>query len=241
MGIAFISKGSNFASIAVAQLGIFTTVSAGLLALHELRLDNATALKNRGSSGNASVTGSPSYNTQRAIISSTNRMTFGTKPSGSHTFAAIIKSRAGTVTTSLPVGSYATATTTTGNEYLAITTAGIQLNARPFNSGGVAQSSIATTLAKPATDRAELYVARLTNESGQKLENPRTATSATSSTAFTYNYPNPNFYAASILDLASAADEVSLFAHWDRVLTDVEVATFYTEMQAYFGNRGLVI
>lgn len=241
MGLILVAKGEDFSAIAVDRLPI-TTVTGGLLGLFETRKNSAFSVKNLGSDGNGTIFGAPVFSTASISCDETRGIDFGIMPTGTHTIAAIFKIRADNDTT-FPAGNIRDNAATRGAEYFSVSNS-VKFEATNFDAAGAYKSNASTTLAKPAAGNVEMYIARAENGVRLRLDQPRTGASnaVTVAAGNTFNYPNPyNYSAGSIFSAAGGFDDFYVFAYWNRSLSDVEITTFYGEVQAHLAKRGVTI
>jgi hypothetical protein len=227
MGLILIAKGASFSSVSVGSLRIFTSITSGLLALFRTTDSSTKAIINKGLGVDGTVFGVPVVGAASMAADGTKGVNFGFAPTGSHTVSAVFKIRPGAITTSYPVGAF---NGLNGSEYFKMTTTQVIMEATGITEGGVFGGNVEPALTKPAEATFEMYVARLENGVRVCLDHPRTGVVSTAGTANNFNYPSPVNYCAGA-NIPGALDDFSVFAYWDRVLSDAEVAIFYNEIK----------
>lgn len=238
MAYAIRIKNKDFSAIRSAIVRGTTSVLSGLLAYYETRGDAATALTN-GATGvlDGTASGIPTFTAAHAVVDKDNALLFGTKPaaSASRTLALILRPISASVTT-YPLGSFGASPTTNGAEYLRLAGLAVNYEGTTFNPSTRASTGNANTPGITLElNTYDLLLVRITDQQKVDLIRPRTSETKTVATTNTLAFLEaaPN-YRAAISTSTTDDNNIALFAHWNRALTDQEIAKFYAEQKAKF-------
>lgn len=233
-------KNADFSAIKVATVYPSTSITSGLQSYYRLlgsveesRLDYSS------DTYDGYVTGSPTASSQSILSNSTNNILFGSKPGvGSRTIAVILKGQSTSSQATYPLASYVGSPTTNGAEYFEMTNLNLSWIGTMYN-GSTYSTNLELSPVTMVLDQFDLLIVRLTEGVGGNLIRPRDGLTRTASnTVDTFSLPNPGFYGTGVISY-SALTSMSLFAHWNRALTDEEVYTFYAEQKFNFANLDL--
>lgn len=244
MGTRFTESGADYSTISLGHAGLYTSVSTGLVALFETRRSASKAINNSApGSAPGTILGAPTFSAGSAAVAPANKVSFATKPAGSHTIIAILKVKNGGTTADGVVGSYLNPTTA-GAAYFTASNWRVSVEAVVFPAGAVPPLSgaagLIASIDMPAVANFEMVAAVMESGVSLRLHRPKTGTLVSATAVgkdFAFN--NPGDYGT--VPLGAAAQDVALFAQWNRVLTPAEIATFYAEIQPQYARLGLAI
>ncbi len=224
MGLQLIVKNADFSAIRVGRLGLYTSITDGLVGLFgltSLLADPAINFANYAAP--ATIVGSPVQALTGVTSGASDYIDFGIVATGARTVAVVVKNDISGV----PYFSSFAAAPTYG-EY--IWSQGTDLR---FESAKWAtpHPSVASSV------RDEMVAARIELGVGGSIYKPRTAT--LSSKADTGEQDWLTTYRTSVSSAGSATTKAQLFAYWNRTLTTGELDTFYGEMQAQLLALGI--
>lgn len=257
MGIIIYDKNADFSATKVGDAGLYTSLTTNLDALFETRLNASKTANNSAPSNSAkalvpgpltyAATG-VSFNTPSAVV-----FPVGPNNAGANSFAMIIKIKNGGATTDYVLGSYSANPVTHGSIYITNWNRRVQLQTTLFDS----QTSPATYTTNgtvyvdaPADGSLDgthqLVVATVHSQDAVKLYWPKyglvSSQTLTSSQFAYYNLAGAasNFKMA-VTGTGLATQEVTMFAHWNSILSAGDVNTFYGEMVPQFERVGIII
>ena len=246
MGTLFTDKAADYSAISVGHAGLYTSVTSGLLALFETRRSASKAINNSAPGGaEGSIIGSPTFGATNMQASFGAGETFLTKPSGSHTIALVVVTKNGGSSSDIAVGSFSASAVTTGATYFTMYNQRLTLASTSYATGAAPPLSgnsninayIDFTLVQP-----ELVVGVVESGVSARLYHPRTGlVVTTAATGRDFVYDNPTLYQTFPVAGSGATFNESLFAHWNRVLTPAEIATFYSDIRSQYALLGLSI
>lgn len=248
MGLAFIDKNADFSAFSLGHLGLYTSVTSGLLGLFETRRSIPKTVQNSapGVAG-ATILGAPTLSAGSANVSNGNGVVFPSAPNASHTIAVVAKMKAGgSITGDMVVGSWSAASfSAKGAAYLNIAGYQARFESTVYTAGATPPLSTATTAAAiltlPSVASFELLVGQVENGVSIRLYHPKSGAVATTSATGKDFANNAALNYQTISNPAGAAQDVALFAHWNRVLTPTEIATFYAEIQPQLARISVLI
>lgn len=232
-------KNKDLSSIKSGFVGA-TSVYSGLLSYYSTRRNLPDSLINLSTSSvDAVVNGAPTFTEQHAVVNKDNAITFRTNPnaSASRTWAVIFRPLR-TSGLTYPVGSFGLSPAVNGAEYLALTGTSVIYEGISFDpSTGAFAGVLRTTSTALELNRYDLVVVRVVDQQKVDLLLPRLASTKTAATSSSLNYSASaaNFRAA-LSASTSDNENISMFAHWNRALTDEEIAIFYAEQKEKFAN-----
>jgi len=253
MGILLYDKNADFSANALGHAGLYTSVTDNLLGLFELRRSASKASQNNapGNDEAAFIVSGLTFSATGTQFSAPSQIIFPTRPSngGENTIAAILTIKGGgsggdTVIASAPATSGAD-----GFLQLSTYTAGVVIYTRDSASqssmsGSTLKSAAASGLVSHVGENL-LVVGTVKSEGAIKLYIPKLSIVVTTSLAGRFIYFNTlagdNKFMAPGSAALSQPQNASMFAHWDRELSAVEVDTFYLEMKKQFSLLGLAI
>lgn len=238
MGLAFIDKNADFSAFSLGHLGLYTSVTSGLLGLFETRRSIPKTAQNSAPGGaGATMLGAPTLSAGSALVSNGNGVIFPTAPNANHTIAVVAKMKAGgSISNDMAIGSWSAATySAKGAAYFAFANYQARIEAMVYTAGATPPlSSAATkaaTLTLPSVASFEMLVGQLESGVSIRLYHPKTGVVATTSAIGQDFANNAALSYQTIPNPAGPAQDVALFAHWSRVLTPEEIATFYAEIR----------
>ena len=256
MGILLYDKNADYSAVSVGHAGLYTSVTDDLLSLFELRRSASKAGNNSAPANpvRASIAGAPTFYDTSMGLTATGQIVFPSQPTngGETTAAIILKIKNGGSSPDQPFGSSTTTPATNGICYFAhynreLTFQSTLFDAQELPATYQASVSAALTIGTGEYDGTfQLFVATLKSEDAVKLHWPKrglVGSVAIASGRYAYFNQAPALAGRRWAARAggSANFEGSMFAHWDRVLSDDEIATFYAEMKEQFGLIGLEI
>ncbi|HEY1035535.1 MAG TPA: hypothetical protein VGE09_11200 [Pseudoxanthomonas sp.] len=244
MGLVLVAKNADFSANHVGHVGLYTTVTSGLLLLHETRRSASKSINNSAPDGpEGSVSGAPTYAGGYATVTSSGKIEMAEAPAGNSTLITILRTKAGGATSDYAVGSLGSSPGTTGGLYLANYAYTLRLQAVSFAAGSTPPLSGATTLTAsitmPSVSRFEMHAGTIESGSAIRARIPRTgqvASASASGREFLFVGAPP--IAAG---LAATGQDVAVVAFWNRVLSDAEQDTFYAEMKGQLARLGVEI
>lgn len=255
MGILLLDKNADFSANSLGHVGLYTSVTTDLTGLFELRQSAGKARQNSAPDNDNElvVSGTPTFNATSIDLTDVGQLTFPMGPAngGENSFAAIIKIRNGGSSSDATLGTVPPAPTTNGACYFRHWNRRMQFETTIHNAqtGTPTFVEVSTAYHDAPSDGSldgtfQLFVATLESETALKIYWPaRNALKTTSLSAGKFAYFNSAATNWKCRGKAGTTDQqsVAMFAHWERVLTADEVATFYGEMKKQFGLIGLVI
>lgn len=233
-------KGADFSAIKVATVYPSTSITSGLQSYYRmLNSVEESRLDYQSDTYDAYVTGTPTASSFGMLSNGSNNFLFGSKPGvGSRTIAVILKGQSTSSGVTYPLASYNGSPTTNGAEYFDMNDLVVSWVGTMFN-GSTYSTNLSLGPFSMVMDRYDLIVVRLTEGVGGNLVRPRDGLTRTASnTVDTFSLPNPGNYGTGTIGY-SPLTSMSMFAHWNRALTDEEVYTFYAEQQFNFANLSL--
>lgn len=249
MGRLLIDPSADFSANPVGHAGLNTSVTNGLIALHELRYSRSKACHNSapGELGGTEI-GSPTYSDTSINVTKDNSILFGCHPkNGGYTFAFVVKLKNGGTVSDGVVGAFDGSGATTGTAYAYHYNRRTQLGLSCYPAGTVPPLSGVATLA-PFLDsvsgddgKFRLFIATAEDNVAATLYYPGGGTSNAASAVgkeFLFNGP-AEFRTCPLA--GTTAQDVALFAHWNRVITSDERAAFYSEMKEQFARFGVTL
>lgn len=247
MGLALIATGSDFSGISIGNLGLLPSVGT-LTHVFETRLNAATARRNNVTTAlEGTVFGSPTFDAVGMQCDETKGVSFGTGQTGNSSVAIVCKNTTTPTVDSLIVGAFPSAGSalTSGGGYFISINSGDLIRYETTSHVGTASSSgtITASLSAPLGNAYELFVATLNDAVGLTLYHPRTGASVLTAlpAGRTFQLPVQTPYAATSPNSNSNVEEVLMFAKWASVLTNVQVATLYTEVKDYYADFGVTL
>lgn len=247
-GILLVSKIADFSANPVNHAGLYTTVTSGLQSLHETRRNASKAIHN-SAPGKApgSIIGAPTFSATSASVTPANSVVFGSAPvSGGLTVAVAFKQRNGGSSETV-FGFIPGSSTTRGGCYLNHYNRRLSLEGYTYPAGtvaplsGYAQASCFLDMDASYDNAYELFFIQLENNVNDRIVHQKSAAVGSASAVgkdFCFDNAAPF---RTCYQTATLAHDVALFGHWSRVLTSIERATFYAEMQAQFLALGLTL
>lgn len=248
MGILIVDQAADFSAAPVGHAGLYTSLSTGLLALHEIRRSNSKAINNAATvQANGSVIGAPTWSAASGAITQANSVLFGTRPqSGGMTFASIFKIKNGGG--NLPIfGSSPGTSVTQGLVEMQHYNRRITFHAYSYAAPGTpplaSQTDITAFKDLTVTEDGtyELFFGVLEDAVSLRLRRAKDASTVTTTTARYFSFDNPKPFRTMIETGTAETQDISMFGAWSRVLTPAEMITFYAEMQQQFALLGLTI
>lgn len=256
MGILLYDKSANFSAVKVGDSGLYTSLTTGLDGIFETRLSASKTAFNAAPSATSIclITGSPTYSTTSVNLTTAGAITFPVNPGngGGNTIAFVIKIKNGGNTTDIPIASYPTNANADGALWIRNFNRTTYALATYFNSQTTPNTiggNVTTSLAAPSNgsldDTFQLFVVTLQSESGLTIYWPKYASSATAAlTAGQFAYFNTasatNKFKA-LYSTSGLAQDLSMFAHWNTVLTSTQINTFYMELAQQMVRFGVTI
>lgn len=255
MGVLLFDKNADFSANSLGHAGLYTSVTTNLLGLFELRRSAAKARQNSAPAYDTTVslTAGVAYNATSVDFDAVGEAAFPTGPAngGENTVAMIVKVKNSGGSGDSPIGSIPASVTANGACYFIHWNRRLQFDTTLFN----AQTGTPTYVANASAyldapgdgsldGTFQLVVATLKSEDALKFYWPaRNSVATTAIAAGRFAYFNQSVANRIWRGNGSNTTQqgVSMFAHWDRVLTAGEVATFYSEMKEQFGLIGLTI
>lgn len=236
-------KNVDFSPIRVAQIELNTSVVAGLQSFYDLRTSESTAVTNALTGiADGRVIGSPVFTSMHAVVGNGSAISFGSKPdTASRTVAVIFLVSRSTSERSYPFGCWPGNPLINGGEYIDCFGTNADYEGTVFEPGTTTYATNATTpVINLGLNNYEFLAYRVTDQSLVKLTHPRSGVSTTRATTKSFMFPNPTNYSAPLYaNATNLSDPAVMFAHWDRVLSDEELATFYSEMKAMFPSHSI--
>lgn len=245
MGIQLRDSTADFSAISIGDAGLYTSITTGLLALFEPRRRASKAIKNSAPGGSAGgAVGAPTFSAGSASVSVGNGINFNVAPAGDHTTIIVMKMKTGGTTADMVAGAWGSAPATQGGAYFNLYNYRIAFNATTFAAGSTPPLSGYTQLLAyldlAAVANFEMVAGIAESGVSARIYQPKTgALFSAAATGRAFIYDNPGFYKT--VPLGASAQDVALFAHWNRVLTPTEINTFYAEIQAQLAPSGIVI
>lgn len=251
MGIMLYDKNADYSANGVGHAGLYTSVTSGLQALHELRRNGSKALNNAApGKPNGSAFGSPTYLATSVTTTNANGVIFGSKPAnGGLTVATLVKMKNGGVLTDSVVGLNALGASSiaAGSLWFYLYNRRIAFNAYSYALGAVPPLTGHTEIGAFQDFTAgsdglyELFFGVLENNVSLRLYHPKTGTlTSTSATGRDFCFDNPKNIQTHPFSGTTAQDQ-AMFAHWSRVISPTEMNTFYTEIKEQYALLGLTI
>ena len=251
MGILLIDKNADFSANKVAVLRIATTITANLKALYELRSDAKTALYNIATNkASGTQLAQPAYsNTATTFTGKQISLPNILSNNGENTIAFIIKVKPDGAATDLAFGRFTAAPTVDGADYVLSGARTVTASFGGFTSstGGAFIETIRPTLAFDSSydNTYQLVIATFKSQVGGSIYHPKTGqTNTVKIGANEYFYIKQDAADGGINFTGRSTDpqqSVAMYAQWDRVLTQSEIAQFYNEMKTQYARIGLTI
>ena len=245
MGLVIIAKGADFSGVSICNKYFeyhFGTIP-DLTELFETRLSISEALTNKMGTTRGVLFGAPTFQADSMVSDAVNGIRFLSKPYGSHTIAVVFKNRPGAITNSYPAGSISANIASKGGSYFLMDSTNINLAGLAYNPDGSYDNTYNAYLAKEAGNTFELYIGRFTNGVGIQLDHPKTGQTAIAATTKNFNMPDPDYYCAGARypNIVEPTDNVTLFAHWSRAITDDEIVAFYNAAKSRLADYSITI
>lgn len=243
MGLVLISKNADFSANAVDHLGLFTSLTDGLVLLHETRRSESKAIRNSApNGGDAYQFGAPAYDANSVAVSPSSGLVFDAYPGGSSTLIAVAYTQPDGGTADRIVGSVMNAANGGVTMFSFGGQAGVNAYSYPIGQTVpiTAGNQLHAAYFAAGSGRYEMLVATCENNVSARFRVPRTGTQAVSAAVgrvFMVDRPNP----IKTVPEGSQSQDIAVVAYWNRALTNAEQDTFYGEMQDQLGRLGIVI
>lgn len=249
MGISLIVKGADYSAIAIARsfLKLRTTVTDGLISLHQLRDSAERAVINEVGANKAIIVGVPTYTSKEIKTTAGNTLDFNVKPPSSRrTFACILNTLPQTIFPDKSyIGSRSLSEIGLGGDTLLLNNGRIYVYGFTYsNNAGTLSDEQLTTFTSPAIEAraSELIVVTLEDEIGITVYVPRTGYKGFMEVGAGRYFAtdNPPTYRLGRDNTKGSVDS-SLFALWNRALTESEVLRFYSDIKPQMHVSGVDI
>lgn len=255
MGILLFDKNADYSTGGVGHAGLYTSVGSGLQSLFETRRSAVKTKQNSapGNSLEAQIVGTPTFNSTSVDVTAAGQIVFPSGPvnTGENSFAVILKIKSGGVSSDYPLGSVTTTATSSGSCYFTHYNRRVQFETTVFNSQNTPTTYTSNKIAfidfpsdGSLDGTFEMFVVTLKSENALRLIRPKTNSLVTTAlTAGQFAYFNQSVANRNLRALGggTAQQGISMVAHWNRVITDTEVTTFYNEIREQYSLLGLSI
>lgn len=246
MGIMITDKNADFSAVSVGFAGLYTEVSTGLVALHELRDSTARTVNNAASDESASfVLGAPAYSEGSVAITPANTIDFGVRPTGERSFAFIANIPSTLIADYAFISSTKKNNTLIGGDVVVTYSSYAVHETNTYPSATTPLTTplkVSTSLPVPSTNAFELIVVTLKNGVGVTVYHPRLGTSKFTAVAAGQVFATDNAPSYKLLrDDTKGSYNVAMFALWNRPLTAAEVTQFYADIKPQMLSNNVVI
>lgn len=247
MGLILSAPSADYSAISVASLKL-NIATGSPTHVFETRTSASIATRNNVSGGLAgSLFGSPTFNANSMDSNHVNGVSFGIGQTANCSLGVVFKNTSLPSTNSSFLGAFPGVSTVTANggAYFILTASTDTIAYETtVHNGGSFQGVSSASMASPAGDAYELFIATLNSSSGVTLYHPRTGSSAfgaiVAGAGNSFLHPVQTSFAAGQQNIASnPTEEVLMFARWNSVLSASDVAAVYTTVKDYYGAFGV--
>lgn len=254
MGLRLVDKSADYSAISVGHAGMFTSVTANLRGLFELRRNAAKARQNSAPANDLEAQiGAPTFAATNIVASAVDQVVFPHEPSngGENSFAMVLQVKnGGAIATDIPFGRFNGNATLDGAVYFTHANRAVRFESTLFASqsggayteNGVAQITMASDGSLDGT--WQLVVGTVKSASSVRLYWPsrqQVVSTALTASQFSFFRQGVTRGRLASLPLAGAAQGVAVAAYWDRELSSAEVNTFYSEIKRQTALYGLAV